>query len=156
MNNTKLMDDVVELITNIDDMTAEEIGYATEALRSEGALEVYTEQIMMKKNRPGTKLCVIVTPTEEDYFVRRIFFHTGAIGIRRIEFKRYVLDRNMQQAKTQLGEIRIKKSDGYGTDKNKIEYEDLARIARENNLRFQEVKYRIEKELANILEEDGE
>lgn len=156
MKNTKLMDDVVELITNIDDMTAEEIGYAAEALRSEGALEVYTEQIMMKKNRPGTKLCVIVTLKEEDYFVNRIFFHTGAIGIRRIEFKRYVLDRNIQQAKTPLGEIRIKQSGGYGTNKSKIEYEDVIRIARENNISFQEAKKRIERELENKIKEGSD
>ena len=45
---------VTELICNVDDMTAEEIGFAVEQLFAGGALDVYTAPIGMKKSRPGT------------------------------------------------------------------------------------------------------
>ena len=49
-------DKVIEFKFNVDDMTGEEIGYATGILMQEGALDVYTTPIGMKKNRPGILL----------------------------------------------------------------------------------------------------
>ena len=40
---------VVELACNIDDMTGEEIGFAVEGLLKEGAVDVFTQSIQMKK-----------------------------------------------------------------------------------------------------------
>lgn len=52
-------DSVYELNCNIDDMTAETIGFAAEKIREAGAVEVFTTAVMMKKNRPGTLLTVL-------------------------------------------------------------------------------------------------
>lgn len=42
-------DSIIELACNIDDMTGEELGYVTKLLLNEGALDVYTAAISMKK-----------------------------------------------------------------------------------------------------------
>ena len=55
-------DSVYELNCNIDDMTAETIGFAAEKIREAGAVEVFTTAVMMKKNRPGTLLTVLWRP----------------------------------------------------------------------------------------------
>ena len=46
-------DEIAELSCNLDDMTAEAVGFAEEALFEAGALEVYTVPVGMKKSRPG-------------------------------------------------------------------------------------------------------
>lgn len=59
---------IVQLCCNIDDMTAEELGYATELLMDEGALDVYTTAIGMKKSRPGTLLTVMCREEDRLHF----------------------------------------------------------------------------------------
>src|SRR5204862_4525014 len=55
--------DVVTLLeTNLDDVPAEVIGYATERLLAAGALDVYTTPVAMKKQRPGVMLSVLCIP----------------------------------------------------------------------------------------------
>ena len=51
---------VIEAACNLDDETGEVLGYVTEQLLTAGALDVWTEPIYMKKNRPGVKLCFYV------------------------------------------------------------------------------------------------
>ena len=55
---------VPELSFNVDDMTAEEIGFCMDRLFEGGAFEVFTIPVGMKKNRPGTQLsdCVRQQP----------------------------------------------------------------------------------------------
>nr|MCR5606748.1 LarC family nickel insertion protein [Treponema sp.] len=50
------VEQIIELTCNIDDMTSEEIGFATSRLMELGAIDVYTIAIGMKKNRPGVQL----------------------------------------------------------------------------------------------------
>ena len=52
-------DTIVQLCCNLDDMTAEAIGFAEEQLFAAGALEVYTIPAQMKKSRPGILLSVL-------------------------------------------------------------------------------------------------
>ena len=52
-------DVVCKLSCNVDDMTAEAVGFAMERLFEAGALEVYTVSVGMKKSRPGTMICAL-------------------------------------------------------------------------------------------------
>lgn len=138
---------VTELSCNVDDMTAEQIGFAMEKLFETGALEVYTIPIGMKKSRPGTLIRVICREEDREAMVRSIFRHTSTIGIRETSQRRYVLDREIRTVETKLGEVRQKISRGYGVIRSKYEYDDLARIARENDMSGEEVRERISGEL---------
>ncbi len=131
--DTDMMDSVTELVCNLDDMTPEEIGFATERLMEEGALDVFTTSIGMKKNRPGVMLTVLCKENAKDEFVKLIFKYTTTIGIRESICRRYVLDRVEKTVSTPDGDIRIKEVSGYGVSRQKKEYEDLARIAREKD-----------------------
>ena len=55
-------DHVWLLEANLDDMTGEEIGFASERLFQAGALDVFTTPIYMKKGRPAVKLSVLCSP----------------------------------------------------------------------------------------------
>jgi uncharacterized protein (TIGR00299 family) protein len=138
--------DILELSFNVDDMTAEEIGFATEMLFAEGANEVFTVPAGMKKNRPGTLVCVLCEEDKRDAIVKAVFRHTTTIGIRENPMKRYVLERRTETLGTAYGAVRSKVSSGFGAEKTKIEYDDLARIARENGVSLREARRMIGEE----------
>ena len=132
-------DIILELNCNVDDMTGEAVGFAMEALFAAGALDVYTVPIGMKKSRPGTLFCVMCRPEDREKMVKLLFRHTTTIGIREKAYKRYTLDRSMETVRTPYGEVRSKISTGYGVTRQKYEYEDLARAARENDLSVSQI-----------------
>lgn len=133
---TEEQERIVELSCNLDDMTGEEIGFASEALLQAGALDVYTAPVYMKKNRPGTVLTVLCRLRDRDKTVREIFRNTTTLGIREAVLRRYTLERKMERVESPLGTVRCKRSSGYGVTRSKPEYEDLARIAREQNTQW--------------------
>ena len=131
-------DMVVELSCNLDDMTPERIGFAMERLFEAGALDVYTVSVGMKKSRPGVMLCVMCRESARDEMVRLLFQHTTTLGIRETRSRRYTLQRSIETLSLSCGEVRVKRSEGYGVRRCKVEYEDLARIAREKGLSIEE------------------
>lgn len=137
-------DAVFELSCNVDDMTAEDIAFAVERLFEGGALEVYTVPIGMKKSRPGTLLRVMCREEDREKIVGLLFAHTSTIGVREIETHRYVLNRKIETVDTPFGEIKRKISAGYGVKREKYEYDDIARIAKEQNLSLDEIRKRLE------------
>lgn len=139
-NDADDTDSVVELSCNIDDMTAEELSFAADILLDSGALDVFTSPVVMKKGRLGSLLTVICKSEDKDKFVKLIFKHTSTIGIRERIHKRYVMNREICIAETEFGAVKIKNSSGYGTKKSKFEYENLARICRENNISLDKLK----------------
>ena len=122
-------DRVIELSCNVDDMTAESVSYAVNKLFEGGALDVYTAPIGMKKGRMGTLIRVLCKEEKEEEIVSLMFKHTSTIGIRRGVLDRYILDRKIETVDTPYGQIRKKVSSGYGTKKEKYEYDDISQIA---------------------------
>ena len=137
-------DMIVELSCNIDDMTAEEIGYAVTRLMGLGSLDVYTVPIGMKKNRPGTMICVIARREDRERLTEAIFRLTTTLGVRAREMDRRILSREYAEEDTPVGKVRYKISSGYGLTRRKAEYEDLAKIADELGTGLQDVKRRLD------------
>lgn len=133
-------DVVATLSCTVDDMTAEDIGYAMDLLLAEGAVEVYTMPVGMKKSRPGTLLVVMCREADRDRIAGLVFKHTTTIGIRESLERRYTLDRAIEEVETPTGTVRKKVSSGYGVRKEKLEYDDIARIARATGLSLAEVR----------------
>lgn len=131
---------VVELSCNLDDMTPEDIGYATEHLLEVGALDVYLTNIIMKKSRPGVMLNCLCYLSEKDLLVKEIFKHTSTLGIRETQHQRYVLERTEIKRSTEYGDVRVKNSAGYNVNRMKPEYDDLKKIANRNNIPLSEIR----------------
>ena len=138
--------EITELSCNIDVMTGEKIAFAMEKLFEAGALEVYTIPVGMKKSRPGILLSVMCNEAKKDEMVSLIFKHTTTLGIRENVSKRYTLKREIIKKETPFGEIRIKRSEGFGVVREKYEYEDLAAIARKTGLSIEEIVQKITQE----------
>ncbi len=132
--------EIIELSCNLDDMTPELIGFAQEALFQAGALEVYTVPAGMKKSRPGTLLTCMCRLEDREAMVGLLFRHTTTLGIREHVTRRYTLKRKVTEIPTPYGPVRQKLSEGYGVRRCKLEYEDLARIAREQGMSIEEVR----------------
>ena len=137
-------DTVLELSCNVDDMTAEEVGFAAERLFEGGANEVFTIPIGMKKSRPGTLIRVMCKEQDREKMLRLIFKYTSTIGVRETPTHRYILDRRIEMVETPYGKVRRKLSSGYGVKRAKYEYEDLAKIASERGIGIEEVKKLLE------------
>ena len=135
-----MMDEIFELSCNLDDMTPEDVGFAMERLLEAGALDVYTLPIGMKKNRPGTMLCVLCKPEDRQRMAEGMFRYTTTLGIRETAHGRYVLRRESRTRETPFGPVREKLAEGYGVSRRKPEYEDIRRIALEQGLSPRQVR----------------
>ena len=138
-------DSILEFEFNVDDMTAESVSFAMKKLFDEGALEVYTTPVVMKKSRPGILFTVLCRQEDRVRMTELIFRHTSTIGIRETLKKRVILERSIESVSTKYGEIRKKTSRGYGVIREKFEYEDIAKTADKNGLSLDEVIKEIEK-----------
>lgn len=139
--------EVVELICNIDDMSSEDIGYAVDTLFEQGALDVYTTPVHMKKNRPGVLFTCMCRLEDVDRLRKVMFENLTTLGIREYRSVRFALDRHMETIETSFGPVRKKVSSGYGVHREKLEYEDLAAIAKERHMSVEEVRSAILKEM---------
>lgn len=124
-------DRIFVIETNIDDINPQNFEYIFEKLFKEGALDVYTTSIQMKKTRPAFKLTVLSAPSVFDKLCSIIFKETSSIGIRYHEQNRYKLDREIVKVDTGYGKVRVKLSRGPDDIMTvSPEYEDCARLAR--------------------------
>lgn len=145
------MDSIIELCCNLDDMTPEKIGFVTELLMEEGAFDVYTTNIQMKKNRPAVMLTCMCAKEDREKFLTLILKHTTTLGVREYTCKRYGLKREIREVETIYGTVRVKAASGYGVAKEKPEYEDMARIAKEKKISLAEIEKEVYKNLKQTL-----
>ncbi len=138
-------DEIAELSCNLDDMTAEAIGFAEETLFEAGALEVYTIPVGMKKSRPGILLTCMCRREDKEKMVELLFRHTTTLGVREHISRRFTLKRREETIETPCGPVRKKISQGYGVTRAKLEYEDLAAIAKKTGRSLEEIRKEAEK-----------
>lgn len=142
-------DTIVELDCNIDDMTGEEIGYAVDRILEKGARDVFQTPVYMKKNRPGVLITVLCTEDTRDAIVETMFRYTSTLGIRETKKNRFILERENGTLDTRFGQVRIKRSRGFGMEKEKMEYDDLAEIADRENSSISVIRHQLMKEMSS-------
>lgn len=138
-------DRVTEIHANLDDMTGEAIAYACTVLLDAGALDVYTAPIQMKKGRPGVMLSCICRPKKAEQMAALMLRHTTTLGVRMHAMERRVVERSCERAQTPYGELAVKVCRGEGFARVKAEYDDAARIAREQDVSILDVMRSVEK-----------
>jgi len=138
-------DRVLELVCNLDDMTPEALGFVQEELMARGALDAYTTHIGMKKNRPGIMLTCMCREAQREDMLQCLFRNTSTLGVREYVCDRYTLQRSQRTVETAYGPVRVKRAEGWGVCREKAEYEDLARIAREQGISLKEAEALVKK-----------
>lgn len=138
---------VFEISCNLDDMTGEDIGFVMETLLIEGALDAYTIPINMKKSRPAVMLCCLCNKQDKDKMAKLILKHSTSLGVRVSEVSRITVPRQERTVTTPYGRVRVKLAKG-GC---KAEYDDVAKIARENSLTLREVRNMVKEQMDREL-----
>jgi len=134
--------------TNIDDMDAESFAFACEILRENGALDVFSHSIYMKKGRIGFELNVLCKSEDAKRLKELIFTHTTAIGVREIDVVKTELKRKFVSVETKFGDIRLKIS---GDDeKAKPEFDECKIAALAHKTSIFQVKKEIFKKYDEI------
>jgi pyridinium-3,5-bisthiocarboxylic acid mononucleotide nickel chelatase len=129
-SNQSQRDLVVEIQTNLDDSTAEQLGFAMERLLEAGALDVAFSPLQMKKNRPGVLVRVLARPADGQRLAELLLEHTSALGARIQTIERVIARRSERSVTTPWGEVRVKVKHLDERELLAPEYEDCARVAR--------------------------
>ena len=135
---------------NIDDMNPEVLEYIMEKLFDAGADDVFITPVIMKKSRNASKLCVLCHDSLKEAVSEILIHETSTLGFRSYAVEKTVLKREFRELKTKYGDVRIKM--GYHNGemiKQKAEYEDMVKIAHENNIPLREVY----KEVDRLIDE---
>jgi len=101
-------DTCLVLECNLDDTIPELIGSLSGKLLSQGALDVFTTPVQMKKQRPATLLTVLCRESERDALVDTVFAESTTFGVREYPVRRSVLDRRFEDVTTPYGTVKVK------------------------------------------------
>ncbi len=134
------LEEVIELVTEIDDGSPEVAAHVADKLMESGALDVVREPVQMKKGRLGYRLTVLCRPTDEQSLGRRIFEETTTLGIRRRQLDRRVLPRETRRVETAFGEVDVKVARWDGEVlKIQPEFDSCAAVARSASVEIRRV-----------------
>ena len=135
-----LNDKITVLEANLDDLNPQVFAYAMERLLSEGALDVFSVPIQMKKGRSGALLTVLAKTEDAVRLTKLIFAETTTLGVRRREEERQVLPRRWETVATTWGPVRIKIANLNGSVANYApEYEDCRALAAAHHIPLKQV-----------------
>jgi uncharacterized protein (TIGR00299 family) protein len=141
-------DRVIEIETNIDDLSPQVYEHLMERLLAAGALDVYLTPILMKKGRPATKVSVLTHSTHADNISALLFHETTTLGVRLHETTRAKLFRMDRTISTPFGKVRVKLVQREaGRWDASPEYEDCKEIARRTGLPLKNVLDRIKQDI---------
>ena len=127
--------------SNIDDMNPQDYEPLIGKLYDGGGLDVWTENIAMKKSRPGVKLCCLCRNDDAVRMSRVILEHTTSQGVRLREYDRLRLKWRLEEVNTSLGKIRVKTTELDGETLRRIpEYEDVKALAEHHGRPMYEIR----------------
>jgi pyridinium-3,5-bisthiocarboxylic acid mononucleotide nickel chelatase len=128
-------EEIAILEANLDDLNPQLIGYIVDLALAEGARDVFTTPVQMKKNRPGTLFTILAKPEHEEKLRALLFRESSTLGVRTRHEKRHALPRRLEAVVTRWGEVRMKVAGVDGAiSQYAPEYEDCRRIAAEHHV----------------------
>jgi uncharacterized protein (TIGR00299 family) protein len=133
-------DRVLVLEAEVDDMSPQLFGPLLDRLLAAGALDAYFTAIQMKKGRPGVLVTVLAEPAQREAVEAILFCETTTLGVRRQEWERTVLEREVVPVATVYGTIGVKLARRGGRIVNaQPEFDDCQRAAATHAVPVKEV-----------------
>jgi uncharacterized protein (TIGR00299 family) protein len=127
---TRPTDRVMQIETNLDDLTPQAYDHVMDRLFGAGALDVALIPVIMKRSRPGVILSCLAPREQSDSVLDVLFKETTALGARLLELERQVLPRRFVTVRVRGGKVRIKIADlGAAGHKAAPEYVDCRKVA---------------------------
>ena len=118
-------EELVELATNLDDVTGELLGHAIEELLAAGALDAWAVPIVMKHGRPAHTLMALCSAGEVTALGDLMARLTGTLGLRARTVVRTALERHISTVDVDGQAIRVKQ----GPHRSKPEWADVVAAA---------------------------
>lgn len=134
------VEQLVVLATDVDDMSAEHVANAADALRELGALDVTTTAVQMKKGRLGVRIEILCRPATVAALENALFDRTTTLGVRRVGVERRALPREHRTVDVLGHAVRVKLSMlPDGERRRKPEYEDVRVVSRATGRSLEDV-----------------
>ncbi len=132
---------LVELTTNVDDVTGEVLAFTVEELLRAGALDAWVQPISMKKGRPAHTIHVLAKTIDVQRLREVLTAQTGSLGVRAVGVDRWALHRDTVTVHVSGHAVRVKRS----ANRVKAEYDDAAAAARALGLPLRDVQTEAER-----------
>ena len=125
---------------NIDDMNPEFYDHLMNKILQAGAMDVFYQNIQMKKNRPASMLSILIHPHQIEQFYQLVFAETTSIGLRVYPVTKYMQPYEIIAVETDLGSVKVK----VARNKDKVmniapEFEDCRILAEQHLIPIKEV-----------------
>jgi uncharacterized protein (TIGR00299 family) protein len=132
--------ELVELATNVDDVTGEVLAHTVAELLATGALDAWVTPIVMKKGRPAHTIHALCAPDTAGAIGATLLREAGSLGVRATTVRRHAVERSEFTVELGGHAIRIKR----GGDRLKVEHDDAVAAASALGLPLREVLLRAE------------
>ncbi len=141
INHFKTEDQLILIETNLDDLSAQTLGYVMEKAFEIGALDCWFTPIQMKKNRPATMISILCDAEKKEALIKLLYTETTTLGVRISKVERNCLPREIVKVETEFGTIDVKIAKlGDDIINAKPEYEQLREIASQKNIALRDVE----------------
>ena len=132
------------LETNIDDLSAQILGFLMERVFELGALDCWFTPIQMKKNRPATLVSILCEKDKREVLTELLYTETSTLGVRIKQIERECLPREIIKVETEFGTVDVK----IAKYKEKIvnakpEYDQIREIAVKSKIPLREIERKI-------------
>ncbi len=117
---------LVELATNVDDVTGEVLAYTVARLLDTGALDAWVTPIVMKKGRPAHTLSALCRAELVDAVREVMVRETASLGVRASTVRRWAAPREVVTVDVAGHTVGVKR----GPWRDKAEYDDAVAAAR--------------------------
>jgi uncharacterized protein (TIGR00299 family) protein len=131
---------LLELVCDVDDATPQVLGHLLGRLLEAGALDATLQPVVMKKNRPGTRVSALVRAETAPSVERVLFLEGTTLGVRRRAVARTELPRRVVEVATEHGNVRVKVGELGGEVVHVApEYEDCRALAEKTGVPLREI-----------------
>ena len=121
---------VAVIETQVDDTSPELLAGALEAIRAQGALDLFLTPVVAKKGRSAWIVTLLCGVGEEARFSDLLLEHTTTTGVRFTRWERRELPREVVSVATPRGPLRVKRITApSGARRSHVEWEDLRALS---------------------------
>ena len=159
--STLIKEEINILETNVDDIDGETLGYLFDLLfEKKLVLDLSIHNTITKKNRPGFLIRAIIAPLKTLEVSTVLSQELGTLGVRILPGFRHIVPRKQTSHSIEVmnGKETVQLKRGFVDSKlisEKVEYEDLKRIAREKKIPLREVRKRVLSEIRKADEDSA-
>lgn len=134
--------ELLQLETNLDDATPQQVAHAQARLMEAGALDVWVTSATFKKGRSGWVLGMILEPSRLEALASILTGELPTLGLRMWPVQRMEADRSFSTAIVEGHDIPVKEGRWPGHTTRQPEFEDAKRAAKASGLSLREIQKR--------------